>query len=105
MPLCDLNSDTDISLRLLDDCPVGTGVWKPGNVVHEGIDVEEFQIINDDGPSKGSDNQLDQQTGGCWQNKFVDCFIHQNQTSNKSVLVQVPTGSAYMTTQVFNYTY
>ena len=52
----------NVSLRLLDDCPVGTGVTKPSNEVHEGIDVGEFLIINHEGHSKGSDNQLNQQT-------------------------------------------
>ena len=77
-----------VSLRLLDDCPLGTGVRKPSNEVHKGIDVGEFYIINHKGHSKGSDNQLNQQTvfivashGGCWCNKFFDCFILQHKTS------------------------
>ena len=40
---------------------MNTGVGKPSNVIHEGIDVGQFHIINDDGSFKGSDNQLDQQ--------------------------------------------
>ena len=76
-----------LSLRLLDVCPVATGVRKPSNEVHKGIDVGEFYIINHKGHSKGSDNQLNQQTAffvashGCWCNKFFDCFILQHKTS------------------------
>ena len=99
-----------VSLRLLDDCPVGTGVRKPSNEVHKGIDVGEFYIINHKGHSKGSDNQLNQQTAffvashGCWCNKFLIALFFSIR------LQQACVGSSgnrvrLLTIQLLNYIY
>ena len=65
-----------VSLSLLDEGLVGT-MRKLSNRVHVSIDVGEFHIINDEGLSKGTDNQLNQQTvlvtsyGRCWRKKML----------------------------------
>ena len=59
----------------------------------------QFHKSNEEGPPKDNDNQQTLYVtsyGGCWYNKFGDCFIHQHQTYNKLMLVQMTTGSAPM---------
>ena len=102
---------TQISLGSLDDWLVGTGDGETKQRSPRKHWRGQFHKSNDEGPSKGNNNQLNQQTlyvisyVGCWCNTFVDCFIHQHQTSNRLLLVQVTTGSAYWTPQVFTYEY
>ena len=59
----------------------------------------QFHKSNEEGPPKDNDNQQTLYVtsyGGCLYTKFGDCFIHQHQTYNKLMLVQVTTGSAPM---------
>ena len=90
---------TQISLGSLDDWLVGTGdgetkQWSPRKHWRG-----QFHKSNEEGPPKDNDNQQTLYVtsyGGCWYTKFGDCFIHQHQTYNKLMLVQVTTGSAPM---------